>query len=381
MRRTVVDPRFHATLINLMRGHGVSGKALATSAGVSRSYLSELINGKAKQPSRQVAAALDNALGAGGRLVNLVALAGDPDDLDQVVATASARTLRSVPLETVDAFSRVLGAQRHLDDQIGSAALLGPTTAHLDLIAGMVLEAVGPTRPDLLRVATQWAQFAGWLHISTGRWVEARQWLSTALEWSLEIGDPDLTATVVSYQGHLAWLRGQFAPALGLSMAVLRDERSYPGQRAYDALQAARCHAALGDLAEADRMADAAETLIAETETFTGEVPPWQYYRESWFWEMERGLVQLRGAWWDPRRAHTAADALARGIDAIPEQMQGADWAGEYLVHLATAQTRADDPEAARTTLDRARTIAEATSSDRIRDLVAGRERALALRA
>jgi hypothetical protein len=68
-----------------------------------------------------------------------------------------------------------------------------------------------------------------------------------SLESAAEAGDDDLTATVLSYKGHVAWLRGQPGPTIGLSQAARRCRHIYSGQLAYDVLQEARGHAILGD--------------------------------------------------------------------------------------------------------------------------------------
>lgn len=372
--RTVVDPRFRATLANLIMARGVSQADLARQANMSPSHLSQIINGS-RNPSDQTARALDEALNAGGQLADLVITGAHPEDLDQIAAVAA--NPRRVGFATLDSLARVLAGQRHLDDLMGSAALLNPTLAQMRLITTMATEAVGPDRPEVLHQAGQWAQFAGWLHISVGRYPEAHTWLSRALEWAVELGDADLTATVLSYQAHVAWLTLQRGPAIGLAEAALRDERVYPGQRSYDAFAAARGYAAIGDLREADRLLSLADELADASNRWAGEVPPWQYYRAPWFWLLERGLVDLYRARWDRRYARPAVDSLAAGVAGLPDEWSGADWAGEYLVHLASAHRVAGDLDEAKVVLGRARMVADATHSPRVLSLVTSGERVL----
>jgi transcriptional regulator with XRE-family HTH domain len=374
MRRTVVDPRFRAVLVTLIVESGISQNRVAAEAHVSHGYLSQIINGT-RNPSRQVAQALDEVLGADGQLVALIAYGANPDDRDQLAAAVI--NPRQASRTTIDSLARVLAGQRNLDDVMGSAALIDSVMATVGTVATMTREVVGPNRRDLMMVAGQWAQFAGWLHTSTGRWDGARMWFARGLEWAMEVGDPDLTATIVSYQSHVAWLNCQWAPAVGLAEAAMRDERVYPGQRAYDAYAAARGHAAMNDLAGAKRLLGVADAFAAECEAWAGEVPAWQYYRAPWVWQVERGLALLYMARWDPRHATPAVLELRSGIAAIPEEMQGADWTAEYLTHLANAYIHADVPDVAREVLDRAKFIAEATGSTRVLRLVADRERRL----
>jgi transcriptional regulator with XRE-family HTH domain len=372
--RTVVDPRFRAILANLMMSRGVTQADLARRANLSKAHLSQLLSGT-RNPSDQMARALDEALDADGQLADLVIVGAHPEDLDQIAAVAA--NPRRVGFTTLDSLARVLAGQRHLDDLMGSAALLGPTLAQMHLITAMAVEAVGPDRPGVLYEAGQWAQFCAWLHISVGRMPEARTWLGRSLEWAVELGDADLTATVLSYQAHASWLQLRCGPAIGLAEAALRDERVYPGQRAYDAYQVARGYATIGDLREADRMAGLADELADQSNTFTDPVPPWQYYRAPWFWLLERGLVALYAARHQPAKATDAVTDLTAGVDGMPDEWRGADWAAEYMTHLASAHRAAGDREQARVVLGRARMVAEAAHSPRVLQMVASGERVL----
>jgi transcriptional regulator with XRE-family HTH domain len=66
-----IVPQFHTRLRELRTARGLSQNALARTACVSKSYLSEL-ESDVKTPSFTTARALDVALGAGGELAGLV---------------------------------------------------------------------------------------------------------------------------------------------------------------------------------------------------------------------------------------------------------------------------------------------------------------------
>jgi transcriptional regulator with XRE-family HTH domain len=370
----VVDPRFRDRLVTLMTRVGTSAKALGIRANVSRSYLSEIING-IKMPSEEIAQALDDALSAGGQLVNLVSIAALADDRERLAAAAA--NPHRVGAAAVDALSRVLSAQRHLEDSVGAAAIIGPVVPQLDTVTAIARDARSVTRPKALYAAGQWAQYAGWLHTSMGNWDEARLWNGRALEWAIEVNDPNLIATILSYQAHVAWLNGHVSTTIGLAQAALRDPTVYPGQRAYDAFQAARAYAYSGDTLEAERLLDAANNIASQVDGWGGDVPIWQYYREPWLWELERGLVWLYVDRWRPGSAPTAAAHLRAGLDGMPEQMRASDWAAEYMVQLAATYIRADAPHFAREVLADARRVAEATGSRRVLYQVINRERQL----
>lgn len=101
----------------------------------------------------------------------------------------------------VDSLAAVLAGQRRIDDAMGSAALPRPVNAQLAMIERLVVDARGPVRREVLDVAHQWAQFAGWLHTSAGKPDQARRWFAVALEWATEAGNADMVATVLSFQG------------------------------------------------------------------------------------------------------------------------------------------------------------------------------------
>lgn len=89
--------------------------------------------------------------------------------------------------------------------------MLPTTTAQLDTLGEMVREARGPVRPLVVTVGAQWAQFAGWLHLSADQPDRAATMLGRALEWAIEVGDREMIATVLSFKGHAARLAGSAA--------------------------------------------------------------------------------------------------------------------------------------------------------------------------
>jgi hypothetical protein len=176
----------------------------------------------------------------------------------------------------------------------------------------------------------------------------------------------------------VSWLTLSPGPAIGLSLAALRDPAVYPGQRAYDWLQLAKAYAYRGDVDEARSAMATGAAVAAQVDSWDREVPPWQYYREPWLWVLEQGLVHLYLDRWRDGCAETAVRLLRSGLGAIPGHMLRSDWAAEYQVYLAAAYIRAGASVSAREVLEEARRVAEATSSRRVLALVTGRERQLA---
>lgn len=364
---THIDPRFSGMLAQLIKDRLVDQSALAQKANISRSYLSEILNGK-KMPRLTVAVALDHALEARGALSDLIAYGVSDHDRGELAAVVD--NSRMVNEHTVAALQRALDALRALDDAIGSAGVIGPASAQLGTISNLVANVIGPQRRPVLYVAAQYAQFAGWLHLSLGRWDGASVWQGRGLEWAVEHGDPDLTATALSYQGHHAWLMWQDGAAVGKSLAALRDSAVHPTQRGYDCYQASRAYARSGMLRDAERMLDLGNEIAELAQASTADLPPWQYHRALYVWDLERGLTRFELAKRNRSLLPAALKDLRAGLAGAPDSVRGADWMAEYMARTAAALMLAGELDEASDLLEQAARIAEATRSPRVGRLV-----------
>ncbi|ABD12059.1 hypothetical protein Francci3_2698 [Frankia casuarinae] len=265
----------------------------------------------------------------------------------------------------VASLAAILAEQRATEDLIGSARLLVPVMAQLGEVERLIGEASGQVRGPLVEIGAQWAEFAGWLHISTGRWAAARGWLDRAAEWAFEVDATTLHATTISFKGHLAFHLGQLDAAVGLSRAASRDERVWVGQRAYDAHQEARAHALAGRRRPAvealARGADLAAAAAADGEA----APAWIYYYTPEFYALERGWVCRYLGRDDPASNEEAIACLTRGLAGLGDA-RTSGWAAEFLCHLAAAYLQADSPDLAGTAGIEAATIIAATGSVRL---------------
>ncbi|WP_233604145.1 hypothetical protein [Micromonospora sp. HM5-17] len=105
---------------------------------------------------------------------------------------------------------------------------------HLDVVRRALAESRGDLRAEMIDLASQWAQFAAWLHMAAGRYADADVLLDQACAWAVETGDHEMLATVLSYKGHRAWLVRDVGDLIGLTEASLRDPRVFVGQRVAD---------------------------------------------------------------------------------------------------------------------------------------------------
>jgi transcriptional regulator with XRE-family HTH domain len=363
-----VDPRWGHEMRGMREDRGLTLRRLGTLTAYSHTYLWEIETGR-KRPRPEVAMRVDEALRAGGRLLALLDEAPvTPEDMDRLAwITARPRTL-DVP--ALDSLRTVLAHHRRLEDSLGSRALAAPTLAHLRMLTDLVTETRGAVRTEVVDVAAQWAQFAGWLQAASGRPGRARELYALVLEWATEAGNRQLIATALSLRGHLAWQARRPAAVIDLSAAALR-QRTTPGVRALAAQQEARGHALAGEGDEADRKLDRAASLTAAATEHPDREPPWIYFFDGDYLTVQRGLAyRLLG------RREAAAEQLQVGLAAMPEQLRRSEWVGTYVLQLALTCHEIGESVEARRWLDEARAIVAATGSrqlDRQTELLARR--------
>ncbi|ACY97238.1 MULTISPECIES: helix-turn-helix domain-containing protein [Thermomonospora] len=256
---------------------------------------------------------------------------GADPEAGERLAHAARRPAR-LDAHAIAALSTMLAGQRRLEDRIGPAALVAPATAQLPLLAQMLREAPSAHRAALAEVVSEWATFAGWLHLATGRDETAKLLFRRAEELADEGSDGTLAATAVSFRGYLERLRGRPRAVVRWTAAALETPGSHPAQRAYDCIQLAQGHAALGDLEQMRRHLDRAAELAART----AEPPPSVYWYNEPFFHVQIGLAHL-----EARQYRQAADMIATGLAGMSPEQRAAQWVAEYDEALTVARDRA----------------------------------------
>jgi transcriptional regulator with XRE-family HTH domain len=351
---------FAQALTTLMDEQGISGCELARRAGCDRSYIYRLKQGK-QPPSAKIAKRCDEVLGAGGELM---ALTGEPTQpsrravlagglLAGGMAGAAAIALdatereriawaqrhpRTIDGAAVASLTASLAAQRHLEDSIGSAAMLKPARGQLAAVEQLLTEARGPARPAVLGVASDWAQFCAWLHTSRHDFPAARALCRKTLEMAVEAGNPSMTSMALRMQGYIAYLEGQPGPMIGLSAAAQRDPRACATVRAIAASNEGRGHAMVGDAKAAERKLGLARDLAGRA-----QATHWPYWATPKFFDCEAG-VALGYLAHIPRYHTQAIDLLTAGYKNLDPDLARAEWGGgAYLVHRAGIHARGGD--------------------------------------
>jgi hypothetical protein len=184
----------------------------------------------------------------------------------------------------------------------------------------------------VLDVGAQWLQFGGWLNTTTKRHAEARVIQDRMLEWAVELGSPDLTASALSTKGHHAWTLGDYGPMIGLSRAAHRDRRASPAVLAVAAQQQARGHGLLGEANDTERLLDAADDWSVAAADQPDSLPPWLYFHSTDLLVLQRGLAyKYLAQAGHPRYRRKAVDTLEAGLRGLDEDTRTSEWIAWYV--------------------------------------------------
>jgi tetratricopeptide (TPR) repeat protein len=281
-----------------------------------------------RPPRRSDDAALPPAFAA-------VALAGngnhaaDADAFDRLAAVVEQPG--RVDTAVVEHLAAILARQRQLEDVVGAARVLPAVLAEVELIERLAPDARGLVRVGLIRLASEYRQFAGWMGEDSGDPAAALAHYDRAADAAGETGDTNMITSVWSLKSHLAWSQGDAARAVGTAEAGQRDADGVsPGVLALIAQQQARGHALDGDAADVDRLLDVTEELTATAAEQPDAEPPWIYFNGP-----DRVLFQRGVAYVELGRHAAAVDLFAAARDRLPAGYRRDH--GRYAANLALA--------------------------------------------
>jgi transcriptional regulator with XRE-family HTH domain len=326
---------FGEALHRLRQAAGLSQPALSRRVPISQTSLSRYEHDRQAVDPR-TADRLDELLNAGGALRALLPPSPcavlTPDDGDRIVHAVAAPS--RVDRRTVDALADVLVATRRLEDATSAAAVLPMVRQQLATVRSMTAEAPSAVRPAAASVASQCSQYLGWLLLATGHGDQAVGQFDAAISLGAEADDPTSFAHGLSFKAYAALLAEQPGTAASLSAAARRDRRVYLPMRAYDAYQEALALATEADEAAALRVLGEGNDLAAAAAEDDGEAPAGAYWYTPSFLQAQHGLVLLRLG-----RHDQAADLLALGLDAWPDELRNTEWAASYQAELEAARS------------------------------------------
>jgi tetratricopeptide (TPR) repeat protein len=356
---------FGTEIRRLMAEQRVGLRELARQVHYDPGYLSKIVNDR-KAVSGTLARRLDAALDAGGVLAafrTIPDLRGTfvYDDEERLILAA--RCPKRLDREIIGSLAEVLAAEHRLAGQVGSVQMLKAVAAQLSVVLNLTREARAPLRDEVLGIAGQYAQFAGWLNANAGRLAVANAWHDRALGWFAESGDADMTATTLNLKAHVALLAGKVGPMIGLSQAAQRGTAPNAHVRALAVQSEARGYALVGDGDSAHRKLDEAASLIGNAAGDPQVGPPWAVYGSSpAYLALQRGL-----AYFYLDRNARAVEWLSAGLTELPPEAGQSDLFAGYRMQLAAAHARARDPEQACSVAAQAVLIARRPGSPRLR--------------
>ncbi len=225
-RRTVdVDPEFPTRLRELRTDRGMSYRDFPN---VSHSHVHDLETGR-KKPSPEIAAALDQALAAGGQLARLVQVTTRPtpavpafDDDDEIEAIELARRVAAsdVGAETISRLEWAVDDLATLYSVSRPDELLGRTRRYLDYSGKLLDTGVRKTLAEhrQLVVVSAWLSLiAATLHVDLKQNRAAVARLSTAASLAQHAEHPEIQAWVYETRAWQVLTDGDYPRAIELS--------------------------------------------------------------------------------------------------------------------------------------------------------------------
>jgi transcriptional regulator with XRE-family HTH domain len=330
-----------------MTERGTTLRALARAAPCDPSHLSRVLNGK-QPPSRQLAAALDAALGAGGEVTAAATAAQAPGITVPLLLSGDIG-----PAEQLLAFLRSVSES---DNLFGPRRLIGVVREHIDLIAELRKDATGADGRQLTGIQGRYAETLAWLYQDSADWREARYWLDRALEWAFMSGDTRQAAFALARKSQLAGDMRDPVAAVDLADAAARlggGGRLLAAGASYQAYG----HALAGRETDALRVLDAAREIAAGP----ADAPeaPWTPWLDTGYVDLHRArCLTVLGA------PGQAVPLFEQAISQAPAQLRRDR--GVYTARQAVAQALSGDTAAAAGSGMTALSVMRLTGSGRI---------------
>ncbi|MGV1008078.1 MAG: helix-turn-helix domain-containing protein [Dermatophilaceae bacterium] len=259
--------------------------------------------------------------------------------------------------ELVDHLDRLFRELARGDNSLGGAAVLAAGECEARALPNLAAKASGSVRTDLLRLASRFAEFCGWLRQDLGDMRAASQWSDLGLRLAREGQDREQSAYVLMRKSNLASDLGRGREALDLAQAALDVEADLsPQSRAAIFRQRALGHSLGGDRKEC--LADLA--AASEALTHVKSVDDRASYITAGFIASEAALC-LRHL-----RTPSAGEAILRPrLRSWPEDIPRDR--GHALARLAVALVAGGELEEGAEFLSLAAAVARPTASARLR--------------
>ena len=332
---------------------GLSLAALSMSVHYSKAQLSKVERGL-KEPSRELAALCDTRLGAGGALVALVrgrnpepavqtgtendggsedvwlmhlsvdgaswfqpvgrrqVLLGGAASLVGISTGGEDGAAAAPETDLLEGFQLLFSQYRRIGQTVSPGTLLPVLIAQTHVLRGLAGAASGEHRRGILRLASRYAEYIGWLTQESGDDEAAMWWTRQAVELSAAGGDRNLAAYAFVRHALIALYQQDGDRTVALALRG-QDTALPPRIRALALQREAQGHAINGDHATSMRCLDAARDLFARSEPVPGE-PLLGTTNLADPAAMVKGWCLF-----DLGRPKEAADVLSAELEKVPE--------------------------------------------------------------
>lgn len=271
---------FGALLRERRAAAGISMGELAKRVNYSKSYLSKLEN-DLKPPNQTVARLCDNALDAGGAIIEAARTAREQASdvaetgVDRRQMLAGAGTLlgialvrgpRPVPDEAVVSGLRASFEQlRVVGMQTSPAVVLESLVGQARSVNTLAWENPEPTRSRLLMLAARIAEYIGWLSQEAGNEQGALWWTRYAADLARTGGDREIETYALVREAGLALYRQDPLTTIDLARQAQASGRASARVLGLAARREAQGHALAGDRDAYERAIDRATELFGSS--------------------------------------------------------------------------------------------------------------------
>lgn len=356
---------FSEKLTRLMAQRKLGVHDVAARLNVSAGHISNLRRDK-KHPSPELAAELDDLLGAGGDLIAAAAETSGPPRRTVLGAGAGAAAAAAglIPLwpednigSPLEHFEKVRAVIGESDNLFGPLNQIDNVRRYIAMTARLRHGKSGKDAAGLLAMQARFSEQLAWLLQDARQLREASHWLDKALEAALMAGDQQWAAYTLVRKSQLAGDMHDPASAVDLAAAAARMAQGPARLRAAGAAYGACGHALAGDARSAFRDLDEADEIAAQSEDTPGA--PWTAWLDTSYIDVHR--ARCCASLGDHTRAAGLYETAIAGMAPHLRRDRGV-----YIARQALAHAEAGDMDAAAGTGMRAAAICQAAPSGRI---------------
>lgn len=301
--------RFAEELRRLRAERGLSYRALADLATQGKSYIEDLEKGR-RPPNAAVAANLDKALGAGGRLVATLRPPADEDTEAELEALELTRrvTASDVSTETLDRLEQAADTMAMAYATIPPEQLFPRVRRHLDYVGTLVDARKTLAQHQRLLVVGGWlALLRATLHIDLRQAAAAQAYLDTAAGLAEQTGHAEIAAWCLETRAWDVLTMGDFRRALELSQHAQAIAPAGGSAIVQATAQEGRAWARLGDRKQTGQALERVERMAEQR---TPPDHPEHHYR------YDRGKAHSYAATTLAWAGDPAAETVAREVIA-----------------------------------------------------------------